>query len=194
VGVLAAAYERQTLPPTELTVPLRALASATGETAYLGVWRDGQIEIRAQATGHHAVQVANLKPGFHSDAHARASGKVLLAFAEPGVRDRYFAAHPLRRLTANTITEPTRLMDELDRVRSTGFATEEEEFSEGVACIAVPIITDPYLIGAYAISGPVERYRSQWATYLAQLRNTVERAQLAMYGGMKNGSVMSPHR
>lgn len=176
VGVLAAAYESQTLPPTALVVPLHELITATGETAYLSVWRDGNIEIQAQLTGHHAVQVAKLQPGFHTDAHARASGKVLLAFADSNVRERYFSTHELRRLTGKTITDIDLLRTELENVRTRGYATEEQEFSEGVACVAVPVLSDRYLVGAYTISAPFERYVHSKKDYLKALIAAAEHA------------------
>jgi IclR family transcriptional regulator, acetate operon repressor len=177
VGVLAAAYEKQTSQPFELILPLRWLADVTGETAYFGVWRDGNIEISARATGHLAVQVANLQPGFHSDAHARASGKVLLAYVEENMRQRYLATHPLRACTPHTITDLSRLMIELNLVRSQGYGTEVEEFAEGVACMAVPLMAHGHLIGAYTVSVPIERYRSQQAFYLDNLRTAAQQAE-----------------
>lgn len=170
IGALSTAYQGQTSPPASLVIPLESIAESTGESVYLSIWRDGNIEIQAQLTGHHAVQVANLRPGFHGGAHARASGKILLAFAEPNVRERYLSTHPIDVLTPRTITNPKRLAAELDRVRNQGYATEEEEFAEGVACIAVPVVTAGFLLGAYTVSAPIERYRSSWPEYLDRLR------------------------
>jgi DNA-binding IclR family transcriptional regulator len=170
IGVLAAAYERQRVVPSELVVPLQRLSVATGEGAYLSVWRDGSIEIAAHLNGTHAVQVANLQPGFHNAAHARASGKVLLAFAEPAIRERYLGTHALEPLTPKTITDLPRLEHELNRVRRLGYATEEQEFALGVACIAVPVFDHDYLVGAYTISSPYDRYKSAKARYLGALR------------------------
>jgi DNA-binding IclR family transcriptional regulator len=176
IGALSTAYQSQTSPPAALMLPLKSITEFTGESVYLSMWRDGNIEIQAQLTGHHAVQVANLRPGFHGGAHARASGKILLAFAEPNVRERYLSIHPLDALTPRTITDPERLTAELDRVRRQGYATEEEEFAEGVACIAVPVLVDSFLLGAYTISAPVERYRSSRPAYLDRLRAGADQA------------------
>lgn len=174
VGVLSAAYAQQAAPPPELLLPLKQIIDATGESAYLSAWRNGGPVVLAHLAGTHAVQVTNLHPGFQGAANARASGKVLLAFAEDAERDRYVAIHPLQSLTPRTITDSAVFARELRLVVKNGFATEVEEFSAGVACIAVPIWSSGILIGAYTISAPVERYRQNKDRYLACLREAAK--------------------
>ncbi|MGP4018728.1 IclR family transcriptional regulator [Saccharopolyspora sp. 5N708] len=170
VGVLSAAYAQQTVPPPELLAPLRKIIEDTGESAYLSVWRNGSPVMLAHLAGTHAVQVTNLHPGFQGAANARASGKVLLAFAEPAERKRYLAIHPLQRRTPRTITEPEVFERELRQVSEDGYATEVEEFAVGVACISVPVWSSGILIGAYTISAPVHRCQENKEHYLACLR------------------------
>lgn len=122
----------------------------------------------AHLDGTRAVRVVALQPGFHGAAHARASGKVLLAFGPEGVRSRYLA-DSLVALTPRTITDSTEFQNELGRVLAQGYAEEHEEFCEGVACVSVPLIADGLLLGAYTVSAPVERYQSNRDEYLEQL-------------------------
>ncbi|HEY4419613.1 MAG TPA: IclR family transcriptional regulator [Pseudonocardia sp.] len=172
--VLSAAYAQQTVPPPELLAPLRWITDATGESAYLSAWRSGNPVVLAHLAGTHAVQVTDLRPGYRGAANARASGKVLLAFAEPADRERYLAMHPLESMTPKTITDPAVLERELARVAKNGYATDIEEFSVGVACIAVPIWSNGIVMGCYTISAPVQRYRQHKARYLASLREAVQ--------------------
>jgi IclR family transcriptional regulator, acetate operon repressor len=172
--VLSVAYAQQTVPPPELLTPLKWITEVTGESAYLSAWRSGNPVVLARLEGTHAVQVTNLRPGYRGAANARASGKVLLAFAEPGDRDRYLAVHGLERMTERTITDADVFAKELARVAKQGYATDVEEFSDGVACIAVPIWSGGILMGSYTISAPVERYRRRRAEYLGRLREAVE--------------------
>ncbi|MGP4018729.1 IclR family transcriptional regulator [Saccharopolyspora sp. 5N708] len=172
--VLSIAYAQQTVPSPELLAPLRWITETTGESAYLTAWRGGNPVVLAQLSGTHAVQVTNLRPGYRGAANARASGKVLLAFAEPGDRERYLAMHPLERVTDRTIVDPEVFANELEKVAARGYATDVEEFSLGVACLAIPIWSNGVLIGSYTIAGPLERYRRQQAHYLACLRQAVE--------------------
>lgn len=171
--VLSVAYAQQSVPPPELVAPLRRIIEETGESAYLTAWRTGNPVVLAHLSGTHAVQVTNLRPGYRGVANARASGKVLLAFAEPEERERYLAMNPLTAVTEKTITDPDVFEKELRQVARNGYATEVEEFSAGVACVAVPVWRNGMLMGCYTISAPVERYRKQRSHYLAVLRAAV---------------------
>jgi IclR family transcriptional regulator, acetate operon repressor len=171
--VLSVACAQQTVPPPELLAPLRWIIERTGESAYLSAWRGGNPVVLAHLGGTHAVQVTDLRPGYGGAANARASGKVLLAFAEPPDRDGYLALHPLERVTERTITDPAAFDRELALAVKRGYATEVEEFSIGVACIAVPVRSNGMLLGCYTIAAPVERYRQRKGRFLDCLRDAV---------------------
>jgi IclR family acetate operon transcriptional repressor len=166
VGALASVYDREHLAPPELLLPLHEIVSATEEGAYLHAWRDGNLEVLAHLVGWHAIRAVNWRPDLHGAAHARAPGKVLLAFATPLERQRYLSLHPLQPLTSRTVTDPAALMSELKLVAERGFATEEGEFSEGVACVSVPIWDGEVLVGAYTVAAPLDRFESRWEEYL----------------------------
>lgn len=170
IGILGESYRRENYVAPEISVQLQRLAAATGESVYYSVWREGTVEIVSRVAGSHAVQVANLGPGFEGQAHARASGKVLLAFADERLRDTYLALHALSALTPRTITDRHRLDNELESVRRRGYSVEDREFSPDVACIAVPVFVSCGLLGAYTISAPFTRYRQLRGTYLSSLR------------------------
>lgn len=178
VGVLASAYAAQSVPPPELTLPLKRIVQATGETAYLSAWRQGSPVILAQLDGTHAVQVADLRPGFHEAAHARAAGKVLLALGGAARRDQYLAARSLQKLTPHTVDDRAALERDLRLVAENGYATEVEEFSVGVASVSVPIWSSGMLLGAYTVSAPVERYRLNLDRYLQVLREAAMTPEL----------------
>lgn len=169
VGVLADAFERELFPPEYLLEPLRRLADSCEETAHLAAWRHGEVTILSSVEGKQAVRVARLHIGLEGGAHARASGKLLLALAGPEVRSAYLVAHPLERLTDRTITDADQLEAELDRIRQRGYAVDQEEFSPGVACVAAPILVNGIAIAAYSISAPIARFRKR----AGQLTETV---------------------
>ena len=96
VGALADAFQRRPGPPEWLLGPLRALAASTGETAYLSGWHHDEATVLATVEGSHAVRVHGLHTGFAGSAHARASGKVFLAFSDRDERERYVVEPPTR--------------------------------------------------------------------------------------------------
>jgi IclR family transcriptional regulator, acetate operon repressor len=178
IGTLANAYYQQSQPPPELLDPLGAIIKATGETAYLSGLVRGELEVLAEMAGTRAVRVSDIKPGYRGAAHARASGKVLLAFSDREERNRYLGAHPLQALTPHTITDTTQLLAELDQVRQQGYATEMEEFTEGVACCAVPVLDEGILLAAFTLAAPVERYRTLKDEYVSVLKAAAESVAL----------------
>lgn len=70
--------------------------------------------------------------------HCTALGKVLLAH-NSDVAERVLGRGKLPALTPNTVTEPTTIRQELERVRQRGFAVDWEEFHEGNVCVAAPV-------------------------------------------------------
>ena len=156
VGTLAEAFSRQLAPSEHLAPIVRTLSHETGETAYASGWWHGEIMTLSFARGTNPVQAAEVPQGYVGDAHARASGKLLLASAAPAVRDEYLAAHPLRRLTPSTISSRRRLDADFAAIREQGYAVDDEEFAPGLYCIAVPFDSgySPFVV---AVSGPRER-------------------------------------
>ncbi|ANZ28548.1 hypothetical protein A4U64_27100 (plasmid) [Rhodococcus sp. WB1] len=158
IGLLSDAYLEQGEPVDILEEPLKELAMATGESAYLSAWRNGEIEVVATAEGSHAVRVMELQRGSYGHAHARASGKLLLAYARPGLRDRYLQEHPREALTPRTITALPELQHDFDLIRERGYSTDLEEFSDDVSCVAVPILLEDRIFAAYTVSSPSSRF------------------------------------
>lgn len=158
VGALSDAFLQRIAPQEQLVAELRLLARTTGETGYLSGWRNDEVAVLASVEGTHAVRVAGLHVGFAGDAHARSSGKLLLALAPASVREAYLRSHPPARLTKHTIVHPEELAAEFGRIRQRGHAFDEEEFREGVSCVSAPVIDDGLVFAAFTVSAPAERY------------------------------------
>jgi IclR family transcriptional regulator, acetate operon repressor len=156
VGTLAEGFARQIAPSEHLAPIVRALARETGETAYASGWLSGEIMAFIAARGTSAVQAGEVPQGYVGNAHARASGKLLLAYAPAAVRDAYLQGHKLQRLTDNTITSRRALEAEFEAIRERGYATDDEEFAQGLYCIAYPFDAgySPFVL---SLAGPRER-------------------------------------
>jgi len=84
-------------------------------------------------------------------------GKALLAWAPEDWTDR-FLRRRLRAYTPATRTDPTLLRREVERVRATGYALDNEEFAIGLKCIAAPIFDHTRRVAAsLGIAGPAVR-------------------------------------
>lgn len=170
---IAEGFHRQLAPPEQLARRVRSIVAATGETAHAGGWVDGEIVALATAAGHAPVAAAKVPQGYSGDAHARAAGKLLLALASPEVRRSYLGEHPLARRTSNTITDPEAFENELAQIRARGYALDNEEFYEGLKCVAVPVagLGGRFVLG---ISVPKERFEKKFDKYLAALLHAAQ--------------------
>jgi DNA-binding IclR family transcriptional regulator len=169
-AVIAEGFRRQLGPPEQIAQRVREVAAKCGETAYASGWVDGEIVVLASARGHSAVHAAEVPLGCSDDAHARASGKLLLALADPTIRDTYLNGHKFTARTRNTITSKKGLLAALEEIRSQGYALDKEEFVEGLCCLAVPFGSSGGQI-VLGISEPSERFHSSLRRYLAMMRS-----------------------
>lgn len=88
--------------------------------------------------------------------HATAGGKAILASLPDERVDVILDRHGLPAVTENTVTDRDRLLDELDRVRERGYATEEEEWLIGVSSLGTTITDENgTVIGAICLVKPL---------------------------------------
>jgi DNA-binding IclR family transcriptional regulator len=156
-AILAQAYLRGRAVPDSLLASVREVARRTGETSYLADWGEHEIRVLASVEGSRMLRVAEVGSGVYEHGHARANGKLLLAYARPEVREAYLRSHPLVPLTDATICDRQALEAELARIRERGYAYDEQEFAAGVACVAAPLLQNGQLIAALGLSVPADR-------------------------------------
>jgi len=85
-------------------------------------------------------------------------GKILLAGLSESELDNYLRAVDLLPLTKNTITEPEKLKRHIHKISQQGFATDLEELSAGIHCLAAPIRNHANkIMAALSVSAPSVR-------------------------------------
>lgn len=171
VANIAHGYKRQSSAPDYLTRYAERAAAQTGETAYVVGWIETEIVVLATARGNSAIHAAEPSPGTAGDAHARASGKLLLAMSTDDEALAYLARSPLTARTDKTLTNSVAVANELERIRRNWVAIEREEYAAGLACMAVPIGRPPTRL-ALGISAPVERFERNLESYTLKLQET----------------------
>ena len=117
---------------------LRGLTEATRETANLVVLDDLQAVYIETVPSPQVVRLFTAV-GNRTPLHATGAGKALLANLPAIRRDALLDRLDLRGYTAKTIVDPAALRRAIDDVRERGFAIDDEEYDEGVRCVAVAV-------------------------------------------------------
>jgi DNA-binding IclR family transcriptional regulator len=146
----------------EVRAVLLDLAERRGETANLGALIGSEVLYVDRGDSPQALRW-QLGVGSRVPVHCSGMGKAMLAYLPPDEVRRRLRAR-LRRHTANTIVERSTLIAELEDVRARGFAMDNEEFMEGVRCVAVPVETSPGEVAhAVSLAGPAFRLTTELA-------------------------------
>lgn len=173
--VIADAMKDSAAVPESYLNALNAVARETGETAYLSTERRGEIVILATVEGSHAVRVAGLTTGYSAHMHARASGKLFLAFAPDDKRSALMESLDLHALTEWTITTRTALENELQTIRASGISFDRQEFQEGVTCVSMPVWNDDRVVACLTVSAPAGRFETHESEIIARLTEALQR-------------------
>jgi len=136
---------------------LEALVSATGETAHLAVLYGTAAIYLSQVESPSIVRIFT-PLGTPVPLHASAAGKVFLADFQPAMVGDVVGHAGLPPFTLATMTNPASLERDLARVRSRGYALDDEERDPGVRCLAAPVrATSGLVVAALGVTGPSSR-------------------------------------
>jgi IclR family acetate operon transcriptional repressor len=165
---IAEGFGRQLSAPQFLSQRVASVVAATGETAYAVGWVGDEIVALTSAPGSSPVGATQIPLGSSVDAHAWAAGKVLLAFVDNAQCESFLANHPFQARTKNTLVDHDAFMENLEGIRNRGYAIDNEEFAEGLKCVAVPMegLGSKYSLG---ISVPKYRFDENFEQYLSIL-------------------------
>ena len=153
---LGMAYSTATELQTAAQKAASHLAGRYQEAVHLAIFVGG-MAVYIMKTECKGRLVAFPRVGTSIPAYATAVGKVLLA-ALPDAEAEKYAEGELYPLTGNTITDRSYLREELARVRRQGFAIDNEETLNGIACVAAPVYDhNGQVVAALSISGPGEK-------------------------------------
>ncbi|GAY08229.1 IclR family transcriptional regulator [Pseudonocardia sp. N23] len=116
---------------------LEDLYEVTRQNVQLAVLDGTEVVYVERLAGRSSVHVFT-RVGGRLPLHATGVGLVLLAHADPGLRERVLAA-PLRRYTAKTVCDPAELRRMLADVRTTGVAISDGQIELISLSVAAPV-------------------------------------------------------
>jgi IclR family transcriptional regulator, acetate operon repressor len=135
---------------------VRTLRIQLDETTSFFVREGWEMEALVTEMSEQALRYA-VPTGNRLPMHALASGKALLAALPDEELDRYFAETKRVRFTNATVTDERSLRKEIARIRQTGFAETDEEFSLGIVGIGRVVTIGDEPAGSLSVAIPKVR-------------------------------------
>jgi DNA-binding IclR family transcriptional regulator len=155
---------------------LEGIQRATGETVNLVVLEADRVVYIDQVEGSRNVRMFTTV-GTSVLAHSTGSGKAIMAFGPPEAPAALYGDRELEQLTNRTLTTLAALEDDFKRIRSRGYALDNEEHEEGVGCVAAAVFDHTGRpCAAISVSGPTARILHEHSSELGAL--LIERAGL----------------
>lgn len=142
---------------TERLLVLKWLADEVGETCNLAApGRYGMVYLDRVET-HWPLRI-QLPIGTQVPFHCTASGKMYLSSLRPDKLQRLLQMLPREKRTTHTMVDVQRLSNEMAAIRERGYSTDNQEFMDGMAAIAVPVRDDQdRLLTTLSLHAPIQR-------------------------------------
>jgi DNA-binding IclR family transcriptional regulator len=105
--------------------------------------------------------------------YAVSAGKIVLAELGANELSRYLARVTFAPVTPYTVRFTSRLKNEIQKVKATGFAYSREEFTLGITAIATAVRSEAKFHGAINLAVPTARFTSDRG---AEFREALRRA------------------
>lgn len=169
---------KQRLSVREYALPfMRELHAVTGEAVNLSVRRDDEIVyVERTSSGRAMMRVVNIV-GARAPLHVTAVGKLFLAEDTAADIVAYAKRTALPGYTRNTIRSLEALTLELEKVKESGVAQDNEEAEPGVRCVGAGVRDDTgALVAGLSISAPAERVKPQWGALVRETAAKISRA------------------
>ena len=152
--------------PRHSRMPAIKLMNQSGEAVHVCVF-DGQnvISIDRHEMGKNNNEIVKIES---EPPYCTGTGKAILAcLSDKHIRD--LIGQSREKYTSKTITNLDHIIEELDLIRSRGFAIDNEERKYGIKCVSVAIYHKNKVIGAISVTGPKERFSESRIITLAEL-------------------------
>jgi IclR family transcriptional regulator, KDG regulon repressor len=136
---------------------LEQLRDWSGESVNLAILDNQDVVYIERLFGHYGLGIRS-EVGKRSPVHSTALGKAIGAWLPAEELEILLDDYDFQAVTCHTITDRKSFNQELVKVRSQGYAIDDEENELGGRCIAVPILNhQDYPVAAISISVPIQK-------------------------------------
>ncbi len=144
------------------------LRDTYNETVNFAILDNKQAIFYASEPSRHVFRIEN-RIGQALPFHCMSIGKVVAAYLPEDIVRELLQKEGMEKKTENTITEVKEYLKELQKIKETGYAVDNEECYAGVKCIGVPVFGSGNIIfGGLSISGPATRMDSDRISQMAK--------------------------
>ena len=160
---------------------MEELAAETGETVHLGALEGNQVRYVDGLESERALRVV-ARTGTLAPAHCTSLGKALLALMTDEQVARLYpaSAEPFPARTDRSITTQARLLKELGKARTRGYAVNSGETEEDVGSVAVAFRDFAGRPAAIAVAAPSSRLSAQRISRIGELMiDTISRTPMS---------------
>ena len=161
---------------------LKALVDYSQETAALAILRGSQVVLVDVEEPQIQIRVS-LSVGMTAPATTTSNGKAVLAWLPESQVNEIMRIEGLPAMTRKSITKPELFRADLAGVRQRGYATDFEEYQEGVTGVSAPVFdSSKQVIGAISLAvpayrmtrGKIRKYGKKCAEMTAQLSSSLQ--------------------
>ena len=160
--------------PEALKLHLKEIANTLGETVCLGVNQNNSVVYVEVIETTEQIVKATQRIGSIAPLYCTGIGKLFLSSYTPKEANEVLNSQKLMKFTEKTIVSKEDLLEEIAKVRSLGYARDNEECEIGTRCLAFPIYDYSGLLKAgFSITGPAGRltdeFIDEWIPYLRKM-------------------------
>ncbi|WP_368251457.1 IclR family transcriptional regulator [Enterococcus sp. 2201sp1_2201st1_B8_2201SCRN_220225] len=148
---------------------LELLNEEVDETIHLGVLATDEILYLNKIEPKRQTILMSSKIGITRPLYSSAMGKAVLAEFTSGQYRDYLEKTQLVPYTPNTITNPLKLADEIQQVKTSKVAFDDEEMEKDIFCVGATIMTEGELQGAFSVSMPKYRLTPEFKEKVVRL-------------------------
>lgn len=124
------------------------------EAVHLAILRNGKVVYIDKINKPDGLSLVTYV-GFYTEPHAAAGGKILLSELSTDKIIQIYQGKSLKKYGKNTITSVDKLLNELKKIKKDGYAIDDEEYYEGVRCVAAPIRAGGQVVASVSITGSI---------------------------------------
>ena len=136
---------------------LENLTAACQEVSHLGILDENQVLYLDWVESSQTVSLPSMS-GMKLPAYCTGNGKNFLAYMDEKTLSAYFESTRMIQHTANTITDPELLKEQLKQVRKQGYACDFEESHQDVISVSAPVFDEKgKMVAGISVAGPAFR-------------------------------------